>query len=328
MSKKSISALIKKYFQNQLPEDVDISFRKWFLDDYSLQEKEDALKEIWEETKGLADQSTHKELALLHHRIEASLPGRNKKYHLRRFLRIAAGFLLLLVGGLSTYLYMQSRYQAATIEWEESFVASGQQKKIVLSDSTVVWLNSGSLLVYAKEFKGKERSLYLNGEAIFDVAKDPERPFIVKTNYMEVEALGTVFNVEAYADSEYTIMTLEEGSTRVSLKDKDPLILIPDQQVRYHNITGTTTREPVDAGKVLQWKHGYINFQKATFDYIAQTLERRFDVIINYETNNFTGRSFNMKVLPDEDILQVLDILKEMIPGLRYKVSDKVIYIY
>lgn len=328
MSKKSISALIKKYFQNQLPEDVDISFRKWFLDDYSLQEKEDALKEIWEETKGLADQSTHKELDLLHRRIEVGLPGRNKKYHLRRFLRIAAGFLLLLVGGLSTYLYMQSRYQAVTIEWEESFVASGQQKKIVLSDSTVVWLNSGSLLVYAKEFKGKERSLYLNGEAIFDVAKDPERPFIVKTNYMEVEALGTVFNVEAYADSEYTIMTLEEGSTRVSLKDKAPLILTPDQQVRYHNITGTTTREPVDAGKVLQWKHGYINFQKATFDYIAQTLERRFDVIINYETNNFTGRSFNMKVLPDEDILQVLDILKEMIPGLRYKVSDKVIYIY
>lgn len=328
MAMKTIRAIIRRYFQENHTEEVDASFRKWFLDGSYEHEKENVLKEVWEETEAVADHSTRKDLGVLHRRIKNTLPDGGKKYTLRPFLRIAAGFIIFILGGLSTYVFIQNRYSDNTVEWTESFVAGGQQKKIVLSDSSTVWLNSGSVLVYAKEFKGKERSIYLNGEAIFDVAKDPQRPFIVKTNYMEIEALGTVFNVEAYADSEYTIMTLEEGSVKVSPDDKEPLILKPNQQIKYHNMTGATTRETVDATRVLQWKHGYINFQKASFDYIMQTLERRFDVIINYETNNFAGRSFNVKVLPDEDIVQVLEILKEMIPGLHYKIDGKIIYIH
>ena len=146
---------------------------------------------------------------------------------------------------------------------------------------------------------------------------------------MEIEALGTVFNVEAYSDSELTIATLEEGKVRVDtdLAKGEPIILHPDEQVVYNSQLKTVSKTVVDAGRVLQWKHGYLTFQGASFDYIVKTIERKYDVTINYETRKFAGRSFTMKFRPDEGLIQVLDILKEMVNGLNYRMKGNIIYI-
>ena len=146
---------------------------------------------------------------------------------------------------------------------------------------------------------------------------------------MEIEALGTVFNVEAYSDSELTIATLEEGKVRVDtdLAKGEPIILYPDEQVVYNSQLKTVSKTVVDAGRVLQWKHGYLTFQGAYFDYIVKTIERKYDVTINYETGEFAGRSFTMKFRPDEGLIQVLDILKEMVNGLNYRMKGNIIYI-
>lgn len=326
MANERIYILLQKFFHTHLPEKTQTTFRKWFVNGEHQQEKEIALEELWEATEASADESTKRDLFLVNQRIEKEYPIKRKTNLWKSFSRIAAVFLLLLASVGTTYFYMQKQIDN-TLVWTESFTAGGEQKEILLSDGTTVWLNSGSTLIYAKEFKGKQRSLYLNGEAIFDVAKDPGKPFIVKTNYMDVEALGTVFNVEAYSDSEYTITTLQEGKIRVDIEGEEPMELTVDQQIRYHNQTGKMSRNTVEAEKVLQWKHGYLNFQKATFDYIIQALERRYDVRINYEVNKFAGRSFNIKIYPEEDIYQVLEVLEEMVPGLQYKTNNAIIYI-
>ena len=147
MAMKTIRAIIRRYFQENHTEEVDASFRKWFLDGNYEQEKENVLKEVWEETDAVADHSTRKDLGVLHRRIENTLPGGGKKYTFRPYLRIAAGILIVIVGGLSTYIFIQSTCSATTVECTESFVAGGQQKKIVLSDSSTVWLNSASVLL-------------------------------------------------------------------------------------------------------------------------------------------------------------------------------------
>lgn len=105
------------------------------------------------------------------------------------------------------------------------------------------------------------------------------------------------------------------------------MILRPDEQVVYNNRLRTVSKEAVDARRVMQWKHGYLIFQGASFDYIVKTIERRFDVTINYETGKFAGRSFTMKFRPEEGLNQVLDILKEMVNGLNYRIKENVIYI-
>ena len=326
MKNKVIHTLIQKFYNNSLSVSSQIAFRRWFIDESGKDEKLKALENQWEATEAFADEATEKDLSLLYLRIRKEQSVK-RQVIFQKLLRVAAFFILPLLGACLTYVFMQKQ-GGDDLEWTECFAANGQRKEIILSDGTTVWLNSGSVLLYTKEFKRKERTLYLNGEAIFSVAEDVKRPFIVKTNHMDVEALGTIFNVEAYSDAEYTTTTLEEGRVRVNVEDKESMILLPDQQIRYNNITGSITHETVDAYRVLQWKHGYVIFQKVSFDIIMQTLERKFDVRINYESNKFAGRNFNLKIYPDEDIYHTLDVVKEMMPGLQYKISNNIIFIY
>lgn len=329
MANKTIHTLISKFFGNDLPEAVQHAFGKWFVGGAHQQEKEEAMQVLWEEVSTQANERTLEELNKIHDRIRKnSHPVAQRTLH-RLLIRVAAILLLPLIGAASAYFVMQHQPEVLEPEWAECFVPNGEKKQITLSDGSEVWLNSGSLLVYSAKFEGSRRSIYLNGEASFKVAKDPEKPFIVKTGHMEIEALGTVFNVEAYSDSELTIATLEEGKVRVDtdLAKGEPIILHPDEQVVYNSQLKTVSKTVVDAGRVLQWKHGYLTFQGASFDYIVKTIERKYDVTINYETGKFAGRSFTMKFRPDEGLIQVLDILKEMVNGLNYRMKGNIIYI-
>ena len=244
--------------------------------------------------------------------------------------RIAAILLLPLLGAFGTYYYLTKVNPVVEeAQLKECFVANGEQKQVKLPDGTKVWLNSGSLLVYDKHFRGKRRLLFLNGEARFQVAKDPAKPFLVKTAHMTVKALGTVFNLNAYSDQDVTIATLEEGKIQVypCLKQDTSLILSPDEQIIYNHRLETLALNTVDAGRVMQWTDGYLIFQTASFDQIVKTIERKFDVTINYETERFAGRSFTMKFNPDEGLKQVLEVMKEMIKGLNYKIKEDKVYI-
>lgn len=329
MANKTIRSLIRKFFGNELPEPVQGAFRRWWLQPDNRQEKESAMEEIWDETSSVATGKTVQELEKIHIRIRHTEAG-NSRHTLRIvLLRIAAILLLPLLGASLTYLALQSDRAVAPAEMAECFVPNGERKQIELADGTKVWLNSGSLLIYAKQFTGDKRSIYLNGEASFEVAKDPNRPFTVKTAHMEVEALGTLFNVYAYPDQETTIATLQQGKIRVhtALENDTACILSPDEQLVYNHRLGTTNRAIVDAARVLQWKNGYLTFQSASFDQIAKTLERRFDVTIQYETGRFAGRCFTMKFNPDECLPQILEVMKELIKGLNYKIKEDKIYI-
>ena len=113
------------------------------------------------------------------------------------------------------------------------------QNLITLPDGTTAYLNSGTLLVYPQKFTGDIRSVYLIGEANFDVKKDKQHPFIVKTNHLKVKVLGTKFNVHAYAEDEKTTTTLESGSVVVQKANNEDIItLTPNEQLEYDNPSG------------------------------------------------------------------------------------------
>lgn len=327
MEKNHIHILISKFFRSDCPAETQQKFRSWLLNPDAKAEKEKAMEHLWENEPAEANESTYRELDALHKRIGKQKQSLPFTLYLRR---IAAILLLPLLGAFGSYYYLTQLHPTnQEPELKECFVPYGEHKQVDLPDGTKVWLNSGSLLVYSKGLQGGRRVLFLNGEANFEVAKDPNRPFLVKTAHMTVEALGTVFSLNAYSDQDVVIATLEEGKIRVSpcLEKKTDLILSPDEQIVYNHRLEKLSYNRVDAKRVLKWTDGYLFFQQASFDQIAKTIERRFNVTINYETGRFAGRSFTMKFNPNEGLEQVLDVMKEMIKGFNYKIKQDKVYI-
>lgn len=327
MANKYIVRLITKFFENDLPNDIQLRFRRWFLLHGSEDEKREVLYDIWENHTRDVDANTPKDLDRLRQRIDRFENRRTLSLY-KRIARIAAILLLPLLSAVATYYIKQDVIQISEPEMVECFVPYGERKYVLLSDGSEVWVNAGSLLVYAKEFTGNTRSIYLNGEANFKVAKDPDKPFIVKTEYMDIEALGTVFNVQSYPDTKNSIATLEHGKIKICTKQSDMLsfILYPDEQVIYNRTTKKLIKQKVDATKNNQWKMGYLVFQGNTFDEIMKSIERKFGVTVSYNNDKFVGRTFTIRFSPDEDLRQVFDIMK-VIGNFKYQIKDNVIYI-
>lgn len=330
MDKHHIHILITRFFENDFPKESVLKFQQWLTRKEDSVVKDEVLNELWEREAAEADKYTLQALEEMNRRI-----GKDKKtVYLplsRRLLRIASILLLPVIGGLLTYWAMhdQSGSSAPKMEIVEHIVPDGEMKQVLLPDGSEVWLNAGSMSLYSDDFSGPIRRLFLNGEATFRVEKDPERPFIVKTQYMQVEALGTTFNVRSYVDAGTAAVTLEEGSVRVDVDGKVRIseVISPNEQFVYNHRQGKTSRLQVDAELVSKWREGYLVFEEASFEEIIRTLERRFNVTVYYDVRKYGGGRFSVKYTPYENVRQVLTILETLNPGLKWTIEDDTIHI-
>jgi ferric-dicitrate binding protein FerR (iron transport regulator) len=211
----------------------------------------------------------------------------------------------------------------------ECFVPNGGRKQITLPDGSVVWLNAGSLLVYPDAFNAGSRTVFLSGEGRFTVTKDESKPFIVKTNYIDVEVLGTVFNLQAYPGSDKTTTILETGKVRINDRSglQIPVILQPNEQLVYNHMTHSFRKSNVDAAHIYSWTDGYLVFQQENLKNIIQSLERRYNVKINYSDSKFADMTFTVRFHSGETLEEALEILKQIGVNFKYKIIDHDVYI-
>ena len=174
----------------------------------------------------------------------------------------------------------------ASNEMNQLVIPYGNQSRIVLSDNTVVWLNAGSRLVYPTQFNKKTREVVLFGEAYFDVTKNPDKPFIVKTSNLDVKVLGTKFNISAYAEDNAIQTVLKEGSVVVKRKGagifEKEVVLTPNQMASFDKNTGNTKIQEVDANYFTLWTKGLISFDEIDFVRVTKKLERFYNISINF----------------------------------------------
>ncbi|SKB54462.1 FecR family protein [Parapedobacter luteus] len=152
------------------------------------------------------------------------------------------------------------------------------QYKVTLADGTVVWVNSGSTLKFPVQFSGNERRVFLDGEAFFDVAKDPNRPFFVEAEGKTIEVVGTRFNVSAY--SEEVQATLVEGAVKI-MDTRSVRLLTPGQQA-VCKPTGIDVL-PANLERVTAWKDGYFVFDGNHIQTIMEQIARWYQVQVHYE---------------------------------------------
>ncbi|KAA8477178.1 FecR family protein [Arcticibacter tournemirensis] len=203
----------------------------------------------------------------------------------------------------------------------------GGQYQVRLPDGTSVWLNAASKLVYPVNFHGsKERRIQLDGEAYFEVAKDKNRPFIVKTGKQEVTVLGTHFNINGYKDEPIISTTLMEGSIKTSnTSSGNSRILSPGQQSTVFSGDGAIDVRNVNTENIISWKNGYFIFDNQDITSIMKVIGRWYDVNIDYQSINkeekFGGTFSRSSDL--DDILKVLKILG----NVDFKVEGRTIVV-
>ena len=157
----------------------------------------------------------------------------------------------------------------------------GGQFRLTLPDGTRVWLNSASTLRYPTAFKGKERSVELQGQGYFEVAQNAGQPFKVMVNTMEVQVLGTGFDIMAYGDEASVNTTLVEGSVQVK-QGNSTRLLKPGQQAVMNHTSHALTVQEADIQKIIAWKNGLFVFNNMTLTAILREVARWYDVDIVY----------------------------------------------
>ena len=186
----------------------------------------------------------------------------------------------------------------------------GGQYELKLSDGTMVWLNSASSITYPASFANNKREISVTGEVFLEVAKDPARPFIVSTrNAVNIEVLGTSFNINAYADEPSIDATLLEGRIQAT-QFSSRVTIRPGQQVSASAHAGLTVAENVDLQQVVAWKNGLFQFHNAGLPAVLRQISRWYDVDIRYE-GDMPVREFEGKIQRNLTLLQVLKILEK-----------------
>jgi len=248
--------------------------------------------------------------------MEPVIPQRKLTMRFSNVARVAAVVLLLLTTGIiSYYVGMGIQVKNETLAWFETEVPLGSQSKITLPDQSIVWINAGSTLRYSNEFNDKNREIYLDGEAYFDVVTDTLKPFIVKSGDVDIRVLGTRFNVKAYKDDAMLDVSLVSGKVNVAFQNRDDQIneveLQPNRMLSYNKDIEAVTMSEVNGEYAYEWTKGIFRFNEQYFGQLAKVLERKYNVRIYIESERlkeevFTG-SFSKQYTLNE-ILREVDV--------------------
>lgn len=231
--------------------------------------------------------------------------------------QIAAIIILVVSVSVSSfYIYRDITSPSDSSICYETIAPIGSQTKIILPDSTVVWLNSGSSLKYYQSFGKKNREVALSGEGYFEVKKDKEKPFLVMANLMEIKVTGTVFNVKSYKDDDKVEVDLIKGVVAVSVPDNynsGLIILKPNERAIYNKFTKKIELSQTDASRSALWTTGKLCFVDATIEQISKELERKYDVKIKINNDQIKKELFSGSLnlnLSLKELLSYIDVDK------------------
>jgi len=202
-------------------------------------------------------------------------------------------------------------------------VPLGQMSNVTLPDGTTVQLNSGSHFAFAGNFAAGERTVELEGEAFFDVAKDREHPFVVKTKSLDFKVYGTSFNIQAYDDEKEVNTTLVEGSLGVLSKTgKEFTKLVPGENVRYDDESKQLVVKNVNTDLYTSWQNGLITFSNERLQDIATKMERWYNVEIQIDDQKLANERYRFTIMKYKPIDQILEVLK-FTSSLNYRMEPR-----
>lgn len=222
-----------------------------------------------------------------------------------------------------------TRRQAVTSDTEASntlIVPRGGMYLLTLSDSTRVWLNADSRLEYPLAFSGNMREVKLKGEAYFEVVKNAEAPFVVKTDLGDIKVLGTEFNMKCYSDETALVITLVNGKVKFDDGINPSVILKPEEQLIFEKENRQSIVRKVNVNHYISWKDNRLSFQGETLDMIMKTLSRWYNVEVVFEDSTLKALEFSGNLDRFTDIQEFLSLF-ELGVNVKFEVKNRTVYI-
>ena len=221
--------------------------------------------------------------------------------------------------------YKQNEVQDTSVIFNMLEVPRKGEYRLQLSDGTEVWMNSDSRIKYPVVFTGKERRVFLEGEAYFEVAKDEKIPFIVDMGKASIRVLGTSFNARAYRDENSIYATLAEGRIQLNA-GRENLVLQPEEQGVVELFSGKLMRKKVEVNLYCGWKEGRFIFQEQTMEEIMNTLARWYDIQVFFENSAVRQVTFTGNLKRYDSFNQIIKFL-EMTETVHFKVNGNSVLI-
>ncbi len=219
-----------------------------------------------------------------------------------------------------------SQAKVSNLVFNELYVPYGKRIQVLLADGTLVYLNAGSSLKFPVNFiQGRERKVFLSGEAFFEVAKGKD-PFIVHSDNVNIRALGTAFNVSSYPEDESVKTVLVEGSVGVYQSKElftleHSTILKPSHMATWNKIENKISIKKVEVDSYTSWVSGRMVFRNTPFKVIRKKLERHYNIQIINKNQLLDEKRYNA-VFDKETIEEVMETLNES-DNVKYVIENK-----
>ena len=218
-----------------------------------------------------------------------------------------------------------SGVESESVVYNKLEIPRGGEFCLTLSDGTRVWLNSETSIQYPVAFGAKERRVFVQGEAYFEVAKDAKKPFTVQFMSSSVTVLGTSFNIRAYPEEKRSQTTLAEGSVRI-YSPGSSMLLKPGEQAELSALSVEMVKHEVEVKNFTSWKDGRFVFEQQPLEDIMRTLERWYDIRVIFKDEGAKRISLSGNMKRYGDFSQVMKML-QMTGDVRFELHGNDVYI-
>lgn len=298
------------------------------MDDKDVNE---SLSSLWAQSDSAS--MDEGEISAAYERLRITNGEKKKSKYLKLFTwqRIAAVIipLVMLVVFGKLYVQMSDELKASqVVAMLQEHTVSDECKTIALADGTQVRLNQSSVLLYPEKFSGKERKVFLTGEAFFDIKHDGRHPFHVSTPYFDITDLGTSFSVSSYATDVEVSTTLKTGKIELKIVGEDKVYSMkPNDQLVYNVKTkAVDLRQVTNEDDGLNWRNKQISLDDVTLAEAARIMGDVYGVKFVFRSSRYRNTKITVHFNRGESLKKALAIVGNLVPGLEYELmKDKVI---
>lgn len=297
---------------------MEIDKFKWLLQRYfkkETKEKENALIDAWYKSfdSNESEITNHQEIKANAKRLLFQSIEKDKSTKIisiiPKFYKYVAAVLVISVVA-AFFINQKLKSYEQKVDFITAYTKVKQLKRIELPDGSIAWLNAASRLRIPTRFTNKNREVYLEeGEAFFEVKKNPNKPFIVHTSDLDIQVLGTSFNVKAYKEAKNIKVAVTTGKVKVTDKNKTLSILTPNEELIFDKQSSVFVQNNNLKHQFNDWTTGKIYLHQVTFQELALVLKNNFNIQIIAGSKTVSKYQFTLSLSSTQSSSNILKII-------------------